>query len=379
MSTAKSITAIQPKLGELFVEAGVLTPKVVSECLSRAHHNQVPVGEELMGSGHVSAPELQSALQTQELVRNGEVSKQSAVRIIRRTCSAKITIEEAQAQELCDRAFTMPFSTLGKLLCAAEVLPEQALVTATRSTTQQLPLGRFLVGERAITKETLADAINCLILVRDGKISRYQAANILRFLQKHKDSEFARALEHHSLGHLVYNGTPKLLSLLTSAQLISQADADWCLEIAVETGRQTGQVLVLYGLIEDALLDSALSLQQMLADKTLPISRASEVLSLCKETQTTLEALLAELNQLNHVVSLFRRATVIDENQIAKLATSISDFESNCGAILVREGIVSHEMLMDGIRVLEQIESKKISEAQAISFLRAKFHSKSKS
>jgi hypothetical protein len=120
MSNEKTPVATLPRLGELFVEAGVLSPKVVSECLLKAQHKQVPVGEVFINSGHVSAPDLQTALQTQELVRSGEVSKQSAARLVRRAYSAKITVKEAQAQEWCDRAFAMPFSNIGKLLCAAE-------------------------------------------------------------------------------------------------------------------------------------------------------------------------------------------------------------------------------------------------------------------
>jgi hypothetical protein len=374
MSNEKIPASTLPRLGELFVEAGVLSPKVVSECLVKAQHKQIPVGEVFINSGHVSAPDLQSALQTQELVRSGEVSKQSAARLVRRAYSAKITVKEAQAQEWCDRAFAMPFSNIGKLLYAAEIMTEQALLTATHGTTQQLPLGRYLVGERALSNGLLVNVMNCLILMRSMKITRYQAMQLLRFVHTYKTDDLSLALEHHGLNHLICPNTPRLLDLLTTAQLLSQADAGWCLEIAVETGRQTGQVLLLYGLVDESILESALALQQMIANGALPLSRASEILILCHETQTTLEALLAELNQLNRVVKLLRQANVINEEEISKIAASIPDFEGNCGAILVREGVVSQDMLMDGMRALSQIESEKVTETQAISFIKAKFH-----
>jgi hypothetical protein len=375
MSNVKAPTATLPRLGELFVEAGVLSPKVVSECLSTAHHKQIPVGEAFIKAGHMSAPDLQTALQTQELVRTGEVSKQSAVRLVRRAYSAKISVKEAQAQVLCDRAFAMPFSTVGKLLHASEIMTEQALLHATRSTTQQLPLGRFLVGEKAISQDVLINVMNCLILIRDKKISKYQAVQLLRFIHAYKTNDLSLALEHHGLSHLICESAPRLLDLLTTAQVVSVADADWCLEISVETGRQTGQVLLLYGLVDEVLLESALALQQMIACGTLPLSRACDLLTLCKETETTLEALVAELNQLNQVVKLLRLANLLNEDQIAKIAGSVPDFESQCGAILVREEVVSHELLVDGMRLLDQIGNAKITEAQATSFLKAKFKS----
>jgi hypothetical protein len=210
--------------------------------------------------------------------------------------------------------------------------------------------------------------------MRSLKISRYQAAQLLRFLHTYKTDDLSLALEHHGLSHLICPSTPRLLDLLTTAKLLSEADAGWCLEIAVETGRQTGQVLLLYGLMDEALLESALALQQMIGNGALPLSRASEILILCHETQTTLEALLTELNQLNRVVKLLRQANVLDEEAITKIAKSIPDFESNCGAVLVREGVVSQDMLMDGMRALSQIESDKVTETQAINFIKAKFH-----
>jgi hypothetical protein len=375
MSNEKTPAATLPRLGELFVEAGVLSPKVVSECLLKAQHKQVPVGEVFVNSGHVSAPDLQTALQTQELVRSGEVSKHAAARLVRRAYSAKISVKEAQAQELCDRAFAMPFSNIGKLLYAAGIISEQVLLIAARSTTQQLPLGRYLVGQKAISHGLLVNVMNCLILMRSMKISRYQATQLIQFIYTYKTDDLSLALEHLGLSHLICPNSPRLLDLLTTAKLLSEADAGWCLEIAVETGRQTGQVLLLYGLVDEALLESALALQQMIGNGALPLSRASEILILCHETQTTLEALLAELNQLNRIVKLLRQAGVINETKIAKIAASVPDFESNCGAILVREGVVSQDMLLDGMRVLDQIESEKVTETQAVSFLKAKHSS----
>ena len=362
-----------PKLGELFVEAGVLNSKVVSECLFTAQHTQTQVGKVLISGGHVSAPDVESALQTQKMLRAGVVTRQSAIRLVRRVHCGKISIEEAQAQELCDRAFSMPFSLVGKLLMASEIISEQTLLAATRSTTQQLPLGRLLVSENAVSQALLINVMNCLILIRDKKISRYQAAQLLRHINKDPQSDLPQALKHLNLGHLVSTRAPRLLDLLTNAQLLSLVDAEWCLEIAVETGRQTGQVLLLYGLVDENLLESALSLQAMLAAGTLAPSRASELLLLCKETETTLESLLAELNHLNLVVRFLRHARVLNEEQIATISRQTPDFENNCGSLLVREGVVSHDMLMESMRLVAEINAGNLTEEQAINSARATY------
>ncbi|HEY9756507.1 MAG TPA: hypothetical protein V6C97_15170 [Oculatellaceae cyanobacterium] len=354
-----------PLIGELFVEAGVVNPKAVMDCLFTSIHSKLPLGKVLVMAGHIREDDVDRALETQSLIRSGRFDKQMATRVIRRSCTQNVSLEQARELEHCDRVYATPCSQLGKLLLAARVASESVILQATRLTSQSNPLGKLLLSQGVIERKVLIAAINCLIFVREHKLNRFQAAQILNAVYKDSEHDFAKAIVAVGLEHLLTTERPRLLDLLEASDLISHANADWALEIAVESQRQTGQVLLSYGLISENVLESALQLQHMLANGTLSLERGAELLRLCRDTETTLECLLIELDYLNRVVKLLRRCHLLDEEKVSAVANKTDEFETKFGSLLVQEGVVPQPLLFNAAHLLNKVEEGAVSQEDA--------------
>ena len=357
----------QPKIGELFVEAGLVKPQTVQECLVIAKRSQLPLGRILIMSGFVTAPDVDCALESQKLLRAGQTTRESAQRLLRAVHCNKITIEEAKALETFEQAFAAPLGHVGKLLLAAQILSEDVLHDATaRSSVEHVTVGFLLVRDGSISQAFLTSILNCAILVRDNKLTRAEAAKVLKSLHENADSDLNQSLRENNLEQPADN-RPRLLDFLQHSALIAESDITNVLETALESGWQTGQVLLLHNHINDLVLNSALQLQDMLAAGDVKLARAIELLHLSRDMDTTLESLLAELDGLNQVVAFLRRGHILNEGQIRQIAAVNEDFEGCAGAILVREGVLNHEMLTKGIRCLSYFRAAALTEQQAIS------------
>jgi hypothetical protein len=367
LSIDKKKNSGHPRIGELFVEAGLVKPQTVSECLVISKHSHIPLGTVLIMSGHVTAPDVDCAVQAQTLIKNGQVTREAAKRLVRMVHCNKISMEEAQSLELFERAFSMPFGQVGQLLLAAKILSEAILSDATRSASQnKIPLGQYLVEAGFIAQDLLISALNCIIYVRDHQMTRADAVKVLRSVHLNGTADLASALREHDFEHLLETEAPRILDFLATSSVIKNTDVTLVLEMSLESGWQTGQILLLNNLVNDSVLTATLQLQAMLAQGSLKLDRACELVWLCKEMNTELETLLAELDKLNQVVAFLRRGGIFDEKQIREIAAETPDFESCAGSTLVREGIINHEMLTKAVRCLAYFRSGVLTEQQAM-------------
>jgi hypothetical protein len=367
MLTEKQKVSGFPRIGEIFIQAGILKPQVITDCLSIAKRSQMQVGRFLVMSGHVSLTDIECAVYVQEQLRVGRISREAGLRLVRRVHCTKMSVAHAEELELYERAFSLPFSQLGQLLYGAQIFNEDFLSAATfRSSQQRMPLGRLLVEEGKISKDLLVAALNCLIHVRDKKITRILAAQVLNAAYKRGETDLTSALRIHGLDHLIESDPPRLLRLFSSASLLSDSDASMVVELGLETGKQAGQVLVSYGFVDENLLDSALQLQQMIYSRTIKFRRATELLNLCFELRLPLEALLARVDNLNQVAAFLRRGGLLDESKIRDIAAKTTDFDCDAGITLCREGVISKEMMATAIRCLTMHRMGVLTEQQAL-------------
>lgn len=366
----KKRSSTQPRIGELFVEAGLIKPQTVTECLLIAKRAQLPLGRVLIMSGYVSAPDVDCVVMTQQMMKAGEMTRESAQRLVRRVHCNKISIEEAQAAEIFERAFSLPFSQIGKLFLASEILSEEVLNYATqKSAKMQLTLGNLLVDEGIVSEELLSAALDICVFVRDQKMTKLEAAKVLKSTHEVGD-DLTGALTINGFEHLLNSDAPRLLDLMHASTLITEADVSWVLEMSLEAGQKTGRTLLDHSYVSNGMLEAALELQQMLASGTLRFARAAELLQLCHEMNTSLESLFTELDNLNQIAEFLRRGKILDESVIRQIAAVTPDFDLCAGSTLVREGIISHAMLTRAVRCLAYFRSAALTEQQAVTIFR---------
>ncbi|HEY9714066.1 MAG TPA: hypothetical protein V6C72_11385 [Chroococcales cyanobacterium] len=368
-----------PLLGEMLVEAGLVKPESLSEALAVSKRAKVPVGRILVMSGCVGEVEIDCAVKTQRLIKEGSQTRESARQLLKIVHISKVPFEEAQLLDSFGRAFSAALSQLGRLLLAAQVLSEPDLLAAAdQADGSDLSLGRFLVQQKRISQELLVAAINCLILVRDKKLTYFQAVKVLGTVKKNaaraSGGGLYGALLENSLDHAIDDyldgSRPRLCDLLVEARLISCEDAAQALERSLETGEKSGRVLVKAGILDDALLETTLQLQKMIDGSTLSLKRAGELLGLCKEMGCPLESLLAQIDELNQIATFLRRGGFLDHVLVRDVAARTADFDANCGTILIREGLATPELYELATICHSLFRKSKLSEEQAFETLR---------
>ena len=83
------------RLGELLIEACVLTRDSVEATVSKAVTNNVKIGKILLDAGLITKSMLHRALRCQSLVKYGVVSKEQAIKILSSCKQKEQTLDQA--------------------------------------------------------------------------------------------------------------------------------------------------------------------------------------------------------------------------------------------------------------------------------------------
>ena len=178
---------VPPKrIGELLVAANVIRQEVLLEALKISKNSQTPVGRVLMTIGELSESDVETAIYIQGLIRNSVISSEFGVKVINVSVKGRIPLEEAFRRlgwtppaDVEQQSGTL--GELGELLVQAGLIDRSVLEQALyQSHENNLPLGRCLVLNRAISSNLLQSALTAQVLMRDGKITEDQAINSLK-------------------------------------------------------------------------------------------------------------------------------------------------------------------------------------------------------
>lgn len=356
------------RLGEIFLEAGIISPQVLEQGLLIAKRASMPLGRVLVMSGHVSDLDVDCALVTQVSIRDGAIDLRVAKELLRFAHVHQVTIDEAYRLNGIGRGVG-PLSRLGKLMMAAGIVDDAGLKCAVKhSKSTGYPLGRALVSLRLITEQTLSHCLNLQILLRDKRISFLDAVRVLQSLQKSSQSLEA-ILRTCGVSSPVVSSPPRLGDLLVNSGLLSKADALIICELGTESDAAFGQLLVQYNLVTQQVLEAALEMQRMIALKTFSKARAYRLLNLVASMEKPLERLLAEFDVLDQIVALLRAAGVIDERTMRDTAASIENFEFSVSEVLIQRGFITKEMSRTGLVMLQELQRGSVSYERALEIL----------
>jgi hypothetical protein len=358
------------RLGEIFLEAGIISPQVLEQGLLIAKRASMPLGRVLVMSGHVSELDVDCALVTQVSIRDGAIDVRVAKELLRFAHVHQVTIDEAYRLNGIGRGVG-PLTRLGKLMLAAGIVDDIGLKCAVKhSKSTGYPLGRALVSLRLITEQTLSHCLNLQILLRDQRISFLDAVRVLQALQKSNQSLEA-ILRTCGVDCPVASSQPRLGDILVKAGLLAKEDSLIICELGTESDAAFGQLLLQYNLVTPQVLEAALEMQRMIAMKTFSKPRAYRLLNLVASMEKPLERLLAEFDVLDQIVALLRAAGVIDERTMRDTAASITDFEFSVSEVLIQRGLVTKEMSKTGLVMVQEIQRGNVSYERALEILRA--------
>ena len=338
------------RIGELLVAANVIRQEVLLEALKVSKNSQTPLGRVLMSIGELSERDLDAAITVQQLIRQGAISNEFGIKAINVCVKAKIPLDEAFHR----LGWTPPevigeqnAGELGELLVAAGLLERSILEQAIwQSKENNLPLGRCLVLNRALTSNLLQSALTAQVLIRDGKITLDQAVLSLKNVSK-KQQSLEQSLFDTGAFRPVGKENIKFGDLLTQAGIVTEGDKISAIEIGLAENQKIGEVLVQSGMIPANVVDESLRLQNMVNDGLVSGLQAADILRQAHARGVTIETVMEErtsrqeeVEKVNTVLELLMQSGVLtgdDFNRAQNLGRQLN--------VSIAEVILTKEMV----------------------------------
>lgn len=353
-------TTISSIASDLLSSSGLVTGEVLVQTHILAHKNQVPFGRALVMSGHLGEGDLTSLLQASQMVKQGEITKEMAVPIIKKAISECLPffsivhkVEEPKRRKLA------------QLLLDADVMSEAPL-NALISQAQQskLTLGRVLILSDTLTAKQLKNAIDLLVLVRGKCITQAVSARAFKYIW----ASHANLLDAlGKCGVEIFDAMPKIGELLCEASVLSETEALSAAEIGVETNKPIGEVLHERGLVPPLVLKAALRLQSMVLNGKLNYAQAQELLKQAHAHQVPVEKVLEELGEFKkNIVDFLKRSRQISEKDLRNALETYPSFREDHARALLANEAINLKTLKIAVHCLNLVRTETANMDQAI-------------
>jgi hypothetical protein len=267
------------RIGEFLVEAQLVHPHELDQAIETSVAQNLPVGRILVMMGEISELELRAAIKVQSLVRDSIIPFHIGVKGLALASKENIDADLALAYLGWVDAGHIPTNKLGELLLEASIVDPDYLHTALRNCQATgLPLGRILVSMGMISSELLATALNAQIFVRDATITRKEAVQGLK-AAKSRRSAVENSLKKQGFVNGILPKNVRLGQLLRSAEVIEEEKLWQGLAKVLSLKKPLGEILCADNCLDRKLLATALTLQEMIANRTLPVQQAAVALN----------------------------------------------------------------------------------------------------
>jgi hypothetical protein len=161
------------RVGELLVEAGIVSSAEMTEAIQVSKRLGVPIGRVLTMSGWVPEPVLEAALQVQQLIRAHEVPLTAGINSLQRVYEMKVSISEALAEEDLKPDLVLDPLKLAELLVDSNIVSVEQMEKAVQASfDQEMPLGSTLVMQGFLSEAVLPSLERIQRQIVQGTMSR---------------------------------------------------------------------------------------------------------------------------------------------------------------------------------------------------------------
>jgi len=282
------------KLGELLVEAEMVTKEALDQALAQSTQSGLPLGRILILTGAIVEPLLSFALNAQVLVRDHKITREQALQGLRAARERQISLE----QSLAETGLQLPLHNtirLGELLVKAGVMPDTNLMDYVEmGLVQEQPLGQILLAQGAINEHILNNALELQKMVAAGSLIGDQAALVLNMVASGATTieEVLKAQEPQKEPAVE---TVPLYQFLQLAGRITPQQ----IEEAVRNGTRDAQIMGLMlhkvGAIGEFEMSVSLALNDFMAKGVISVEQAIVALNYCITNQISLEDAFAQM------------------------------------------------------------------------------------
>jgi tetratricopeptide (TPR) repeat protein len=365
------------RLGDLLVQAGLLTQAQMGDAVKSSRAKKLQIGQVLVANGLLSPRDLQSALEAQSMLRDKSVEVNEALRCLKIAYKVGVPFKDILSE------YTSPkrsqTSKLGELLVESGLVTYEVLARAVeQSYATGLPLGRMLVLQKTITNEVLTTALDLQVRVRDEMLSRAEAITTLRaqaglapLLPGDVSAEPAKpqALPHQDAPR---KKGVRLGELMVMASVLTETDVMNALEWGLVNQQTIGQVLISQKLVSQELLDAALELQKLVDTDVLEPLKASDCLARV-HSGSTLDEAVSEVKKEKESADLtlsyeklLMLARVVGESEIEEAFDISTKSAAVLGKIMVLTGHMDVPTLQATLRCHQLLSRGLLTQDDAV-------------
>lgn len=290
----KQAGQVTNKLGELLIEAGLVTNEQLEASLLHGKTSGLPLGRVLVVTGVITEQMLASVLNAQILIRDRRVDRDQAISSLRAAKERQVPIE----QTLEETGINVPSNEtirLGELLVMAKLINEEQLMQSVEmGLVREQPIGQVLVENGHVSDSILQQALSVQNYVSSGKLRRNLSGQVLDLIQKEGISIEAALEKVQPEKQQISNNLP-LYQFLQLAGVIGPKDIEEALKAGSRNAQLMGQMLMLTGAVDQNLLSIALKCSELMAQGILKAEQAVIALGICWKTKASLEEAFKQL------------------------------------------------------------------------------------
>ncbi len=280
------------RLGELLVDANIISGQEMQECIVRSKEGKLPLGRFLSSVGAVSESLIMIALNLQFLIREGRINREEAIKNL---AAAKDRHFSPRRSGRMPRIKVLPSSInifLGDLLVKAGFIEQSTLLAhAELSLLKNQQLGHVLIQNQLISATELQTALTLQGMVSAGLVKPRRAAQAMSLMRLKKMS-LSAALEHANTAEIAYGEAINLQAFLGLAGVINAK------EIVELSGQDTTIIfrkMIDNGRASEAFLRDCRQMHTLVVEGLITLDRAIIVLQHCRNTGKSARANLLEL------------------------------------------------------------------------------------
>ncbi len=368
------------RLGDLLVQAGILTQGQLADAARSAKANRIQIGQSLVMNGMISPRDLQSVLEAQSMLRDKSVEQAEALRCLKIAYKVGASFKDILSEYVSPKRTQT--SKLGELLVESGLVSYEVLAKAVeQSYSTGLPLGRMLVLHETISNDLLNLALDLQVRVRDEMMTRQEALTAIRAaagLAPIDPSSIPAAAPEKEAPR---KKGLRLGELMVMAGVLTETDVMNALEWGLVNHLTIGKVLISQNLVSQELLDAALSIQKMADQENFEPTRASECLARIHGSGISLEEALAEIraekeakDSIVTYEKLLMLARVLSEEDLEAAFDISTKSAAAIGKILVLTGHMDVPTLQSTLRCYQLFSRGLLSQDDAVVTLDYSLH-----
>jgi len=357
------------RIGELLVQAGMLTQAQLQEATRHAGAKRLQIGQILVMYGYLTAKDLQSALAAQSMVRDRSLDLNQALRSLKIAYKTASRFEDVVSNQSFAGSLKLPTGKLGELLLDAGVInSDQFFKAMDKSMTTGVPLGRTLVFEKLISDELLSAALDAQVRLRDQMLTREESIQSVQIAAGIPLSEGSRSASQPAV-------TPvgRLGELLVMANVLTATTVLDSLEWALVNQQPIGQVFLSQGLVNQELLDTALVLQRMVRETSVTVLQAAEAIKAVHQGGADAQQVIDDLKAQTvaskptiDYMKLLTLARVVTHDDIGTAIEAGLNKPEVLGKLLVMTGFMSEPSMEATLRCLAMLSSGELNQDDAV-------------